>query len=133
MYWLILISHAFNPFLVLLLINLENSHDKKYAIKSPLDVISHILSAFMVYMLWLGLHYAFTASSFSFDEFIGVGQGWHYFVPFFIGVFMMFHATVIRPTLKSENVKKAHFSFIVLISFVGIYFMAINYFIWLSR
>jgi len=133
MFWLILISHAFNPFFVLLLINLENSHDKKYAIKNPLDIISHILSAFMVYMLWLGLHYVFTFSSFNFDRFIGVGQGVHYFIPFFIGVFMMLQATIIKPALKSESVKKAHAGFIALLALAGIYFMAINHFIWLSR
>jgi len=130
-----LISHAFNPLLILMLINLENTHDKKYAIKTPLNIVSHVSSAFMVYMLWLGLHAIVlwvVSGDFDFDRFIGVNQGLHYFVPFFIGVFVMLHTSVIKPALKSENVKQVHFSFIVLISLIGIYFMLINYLVWLA-
>jgi hypothetical protein len=136
MSWLILFSHAFNP--VLLLVGITSRRNGEDTERSPAleNTFVTLLSSFFMYLVWLGAHYVvlkIAGSGFDYENFIGVGKGVAYFLPFMLGFVMLVIELIIRPGLKTETSMALVSSFTSLLIFFSSYFMFVNYLSWIAN
>jgi hypothetical protein len=128
---LILLSHAFNPLIIAFYISLRNKTDTGTRRNlQPDDVIVIILSSWLIYFIWLAVHFLgawMTGRSFSFPVFIGTYQGTHYFFPFMGGLTIIFAESVLRPILRAPMAIEIYRAVYVLIVFLSSYMMLVNY------
>lgn len=136
MNWLVLLSHAFNPLLVS--INTAQMDEANTGGKSEpvLQAISILITSFVIYLLWLGVHFSvieLSGSEFDFDEFIGEGQGFAYFLPFMLGAVVLVLNCFVIPVLREEVSLMVARYLRGTLQFLGGYFMLINYLAWIAR
>ncbi|MEJ2407341.1 MAG: hypothetical protein P8171_24310 [Candidatus Thiodiazotropha sp.] len=135
MSWLILFAHAFNPFLLLVSMNQQQEEENTQNIHRFENLFSMVLSSFLIYLVWLGAHFlvmTLAGSAFDYDDFIGVGKGVAYFLPFLLGLAMVVMECGIRPGLRSEKGQVFLHWFRGVFVFFGCYFMFVNYLAWLA-
>lgn len=134
MSWLIMLAHAFNPFLLAIILQQQN--EEKTADSNRLaGIFAAVVTSFLCYLFWLGVHWLImkmAGSSFNFDEFIGVGKGIAYFLPFVLGVVILMIETLILPQLKLEPIQTLVSSLRSIILLFATYFMLINYMAWIA-
>jgi hypothetical protein len=136
MSWLILFSHSFNP--VLLLVGITSRRNGEETERAPTleNTFVTVLSSFFMYLVWLGAHYIvlkIAGSGFDYEDFIGVGKGVAYFLPFMLGFVMLVIELIIRPGLKTETSMALVSSLTSLLIFFSSYFMFVNYLSWIAN
>jgi hypothetical protein len=135
MNWLVLLSHAFNPLLVSIDIS-ESDETQSNGKSTPIShSIAILITSFIIYLLWLGAHFAaieLFGSGFDFDEFIGDGQGYAYFLPFVLGAVILVLNFFVIPYLKTERQGLLARYLRGMCQFLGGYFMLINYLAWIA-
>jgi hypothetical protein len=135
MTWLILLSHAFNPLLIAIALK-QQDKEKTEDSDGLAAVFTGLITSFLLYLFWLGVHFLvikIIGSNFDFDGFIGVGKGIAYFLPFLLGVVILLMDALIQPRLRVENIQLLLSSLRSIILFFGIYFMLINYLAWIAK
>jgi hypothetical protein len=136
MNWLVLLSHAFNPLLVSIDIS-DTDESKPNEVSEPfLKAIALLITSFIAYLLWVGAHFIVIelfGSGFDFDEFIGEGQGYAYFLPFILGGVILVLNYFVIPALQGDRPLLLVKYLRGVIQFFGVYFMLINYLAWIAR
>jgi hypothetical protein len=136
MTWLILLSHAFNPFLIPIILTQQDQEKTVDDSGSFIRLYSAVLTSLLAYLFWLGTHFLIMkimGSNFDFDEFIGVGKGIAYFLPFVLGGVILIIDTLARHRLRRENTQVLVSSLSSIIVFFGTYFMLVNYLAWIAN
>ena len=130
MFWLILIAHAFNPLVLAIGIGLLRQEFQKNRTIQASSVIGLLFGSLFIYLLWLAIHFGIISvqgNSFDFEAFVGVGQGFHYFLPFLIGALMIINESIIRPMIQQDKYLAANQGLVVLLIGFGCYTMVVNY------
>ena len=130
MSWLILIAHAFNPLVLAIGIGLLRQKFQQNKTIQVSSVIGLLFGSLFIYLIWLAIHFGIISvqgKSFEFEAFIGVGQSFHYFLPFLIGALMIINESIIRPMIQQDKYLTANQGAVVLLICFGGYTMLVNY------
>ncbi|MFA7620194.1 MAG: hypothetical protein WC012_14245 [Thiohalomonadaceae bacterium] len=136
MSWLILVAHAFNP--LLLHIGMTRMRSRREASRRAVvaqDVFLTVFSSFLVYLVWLGVHWlwlSMVGAGLSFDRFVGADRGPAYFLPFMLGFLMLVLEFGVRPRLRAEQSLAFVGSLGTVLLVSGCYFMFVNYLAWIA-
>jgi hypothetical protein len=136
MTWLILLSHAFNPLLLSIVLKQQYEEETATDSDSRANTFACVMTSFIFYLFWLAAHYLImkiAGYKFDFDEFIGVDKGMAYFLPFMLGLVILMIDILVRPRLKLEKPLILVSNLRGITLFFGSYFMLINYLAWLAH
>lgn len=135
MLWLIFIAHAFNPLILAIGIGLLRQEFQQNKTIQVSSVIGLVFGSLIIYLLWLATHFGIIfiqGKSSDFEELIGMGQSFHYFLPFLIGVVMIINELIIRPMIRQDKYLAANQGMVLLLICFGSYTMFINYIAWIA-
>jgi hypothetical protein len=136
MTWLILLSHAFNPLLLSFVLKQQYGEETATDSGSLANIFPSVITSFIFYLFWLGAHYLImkiAGYNFDFGEFIGVGKGMAYFLPFILGLAILMIDILALLWLKLEKSLVLVSNLRGITLFFGSYFMLINYLSWLAN